>query len=90
MNLGRSGVILGHFGIVLASFCGCFGTILNSFSGHFGALLTLLGGFRACLGQNPVILGVLGQKRIETLKPYFEEDTLRYRSVKKPGQNGYE
>ena len=78
--LGRSGVILGslwdHFGIVLASFWGRFVVVLTPFSGLFGVVFDPLGGFSAFFGQKPVILRGLGSKKcIETLKPYFGEDT---------------
>ena len=73
--LGRSGVTLGslrdHFGIVLGSFWCRFDPILSL----FGAFLTLLGGFLGLFRPKTCHFGGLGQKCIETLKPYFEEDT---------------
>ena len=72
------------FAIVLASFRGCFGIVLASPWGRFGAFLILLGGLCAFLAKNPVIWGSVGESKkcVETLKPYFEEDTHSYRSVK--------
>ena len=65
------GSLWDHLGIVW----GRCGTSL----GPFGVFLTLFGGFGAFLGQKPVILGFFLVKNcIETLKPYFEEDTQSY------------
>ena len=90
---GHFGVILvSHwvdFVIVLTSFWGCFGAVLASLWGRFGVFLILVGGFCAFFFRpNPGhFRGFWSRKKcVETLKPYFGENTQSYRSVKEPGQ----
>ena len=74
-------VLSGKLEIILASF-------LASFSGRFGAFSTALVRFFPSLFRPKTgHLEGFGSKNVfETLRPYFEEDTQRYQSVKKPGQ----
>ena len=85
------GTFWGHFKIILTSFLGCFHIVLASFWGRFGDVFNppFFLAFLAChrKAKNGSFWEVLGpQKCMQTVKPYFKEDTYSCRSMKKPDQ----